>query len=123
AGADAAAAGSAGGVGAGLFATAGLVSGFLSGGLASGVLGSGALGFGFAGLLSAGGVCKPGGVSEICAAALSANIRQPRSIDTGRRTFIPASSLVGLGFSGHCGVTLPDRLARVHQCCGRTARI
>src|SRR4051794_38108412 len=44
------------------------------------------------------------------------------TIDIRRRIFIPTSSLRSLRFSRH-RVTLPDRLANVHQRCRRPARI
>jgi hypothetical protein len=50
---------------------------------------AGGLGFGLAaGLFSAGGGSAAGGVSEICADALAANIRQLAKIEMGRRIFI-----------------------------------
>jgi hypothetical protein len=71
------------------FAAAAGAAGF---GVAAGAAGFLAVAAGFAFALaaglSAGGVSTPGGVSEICAAAFAANVRQLARINIGRRIFI-----------------------------------
>src|ERR1700722_9270931 len=60
-----------------------------------------------------------GGVSETCAVAFAVSISQLARIDIGRRTFIPALSLLDFDFC----TSGADGLSRLSKRCRRAARI